>query len=96
MEKALLEFAPLYDQLRSATTSSFEADWTKVRGLEFREALQSRDLLAKKFGFFSVTGDEDFAESVSRPLSLRSTQTDQLMQYQTLHGEKILQEKIAG
>lgn len=69
MERALLDFAALYEQLRSATTSSLEADWTKVRGLEFREALQSRDLLAKKFAFFSVTGDEDFVESVS-PLAL--------------------------
>ena len=64
MERALLEFAPLYDQLKSAPTSSLEADWTKVRGLEFREALQSRDLLAKKFDFFSVPGDPDFLDSV--------------------------------
>ncbi|GAA5871318.1 hypothetical protein JCM1840_004411 [Sporobolomyces johnsonii] len=39
-----------------------EADWSKVRGLEFREALERRDELAAQLGFLAVE-DEDFEES---------------------------------
>ncbi|GAA5952479.1 hypothetical protein JCM21900_005322 [Sporobolomyces salmonicolor] len=58
MEKALAEFV-------AAEKSGLhlqEADWSKVRGLEFREALQRRDELAAQLGFLAVE-DEDFEES---------------------------------
>lgn len=40
-----------------------EADWSKVRGLEFREALQERDELQKKLEFLTVE-EEDLGEPV--------------------------------
>ncbi|KAK4055538.1 Antiviral helicase ski2 [Microbotryomycetes sp. JL201] len=73
MEKALADYIEL---LQNGTQLS-EADWTKVRGLEFRECLQERDALARKLDF--VARDEpDFDEM-----------------YRTLHGERMLEEKIA-
>ncbi|GEM08547.1 antiviral helicase SKI2 [Rhodotorula toruloides] len=41
-----------------------EADWSKVRGLEFREALQERDELRKKLDFLAVE-EEDLGEPYS-------------------------------
>ncbi|CEQ40490.1 SPOSA6832_02128 [Sporobolomyces salmonicolor] len=58
MENALAEFI-------AAEKSGLhlqEADWSKVRGLEFREALQRRDELAAQLGFLAVE-DGDFEES---------------------------------
>lgn len=62
MEGALADFVSLQQSTRSAFE---EADWVKVRGLEFREALGRRDELANKLGFLRVEDGEDFDESVS-------------------------------
>lgn len=59
MELALAE----YSQMIAAGALLEEADWSKVRGLEFREALEERDELVRKLEFFDVKGD-DFVESV--------------------------------
>ncbi|KAK4703557.1 antiviral helicase SKI2, partial [Phenoliferia sp. Uapishka_3] len=74
MEGALADFIKLMDDGAQLQ----EADWSKVRGLEFREALEERNELVKKLEFFAVE-DEDFAEN-----------------YKTVHGERVLEEKIAG
>ncbi|KAI5480335.1 antiviral helicase SKI2 [Pseudohyphozyma bogoriensis] len=73
MENALAEFV----RLEESGLTLQEADWSKARALQFREALNERDELASKLAFFVVDGN-DFAES-----------------YQIIHGEKVLQEKIA-
>lgn len=57
MEAALAEYTAADKTLMQ------EADWAKVRGLEFREALQQRDELVKQLGFLAVE-DEDLGESV--------------------------------
>lgn len=59
MEAALAEFI----ELTNTGVALQEADWSKVRGLEFREALTERDELAKELAFFAVD-DDQFAESV--------------------------------
>lgn len=60
MEAALAEFVTLH----ASTRTFLEADWTKVRGLEFREALGKRDELTAKLDF-STAEQVDFEESVS-------------------------------
>lgn len=68
MEKALLDFAPSYKILKLASREGIldlEADWSKIRGLEFREALESREILAKKLKTFMVNLEKDFVELVS-------------------------------
>jgi antiviral helicase SKI2 len=67
MENALAEFEPIFSQLKFSSPSSQEAEWTKVRGLEFREALEARDALAKELAFYSITSLDTFDESVSSP-----------------------------
>ncbi|KAL8278507.1 hypothetical protein RQP46_009197 [Phenoliferia psychrophenolica] len=74
MEDALAD----YSNLIAGGATLQEADWSKVRGLEFREALGERDELAKKLEFFAIDGDDFAAE------------------YKSVHGERILEEKIAG
>lgn len=65
MESALLDFAPMFESLKAAKVGEIEAEWTKVRGLEFREALGERDTLFKELEFFTVTGEDEFEELVS-------------------------------
>lgn len=56
MEAALAEFATL-----SSNWTIQEADWSKVRGLSFRDALGERDRLAQELGFIAVdTKEPDF------------------------------------
>lgn len=76
MEKALADFDLIFESVKATSASELEADWTKVKGLEFRESLQSRDFLAAKLGFFTVTNDEDFVESVSLSDLLAKFNTD--------------------
>ncbi|GAA5893928.1 hypothetical protein JCM8208_001280 [Rhodotorula glutinis] len=59
MEGALADFSTLAAE--PTTALDREADWTKVRGLEFREALQRRDELVKQLGFMAVE-EEDLGE----------------------------------
>lgn len=65
MEAALAEYVAADKSLLE------EADWSKVRGLEFREALQKRDELVKELAFLAIE-EEDLGEMVScaRPLPL--------------------------
>ncbi|GAA5985422.1 hypothetical protein JCM11641_000152 [Rhodosporidiobolus odoratus] len=63
MEAALAD----YNSASSLTEQSHqlhekEADWSKVRGLEFREALQKRDELVGQLEFLAVE-DEEFEEN---------------------------------
>ncbi|GAA5934158.1 hypothetical protein JCM10213_003717 [Rhodosporidiobolus nylandii] len=58
MEAALAEFV----SARESGAHTREADWAKVRGLEFREALQRRDELARQLEFLAVE-EEDLGES---------------------------------
>lgn len=60
MERALADFV----ELLRAGLKLQEADWAKVRGLEFREHLQERDRLAGQIDFI-VTQDDGFEETVS-------------------------------
>jgi hypothetical protein len=59
MEAALAD----YVKLIQSGTKLVEADWSKVRGLEFREALGHRDELAGQLGFIEVA-EEDFVTLV--------------------------------
>ncbi len=59
MEKALAA----YIELQQSGAQLEEADWSKIMGLEFREALAKRDELASQLGFFSID-DDDFSTSV--------------------------------
>lgn len=62
MENALAD----YVNLSKEGLELQEADWTKVRGLEFREAMGQRDELVRKLAFLEVDVDEEgFFESVS-------------------------------
>ncbi|KAM0746373.1 translation repressor [Meredithblackwellia eburnea MCA 4105] len=74
MEAALASFI----EISQEGISLQEADWSKVRGLDFRESLAERDDLAKKLDFLAVK-DDDFEAS-----------------YQLVHGERILEDKIAS
>ncbi|GAA5886319.1 hypothetical protein JCM16303_003762 [Sporobolomyces ruberrimus] len=58
MEAALADYLSTH----SPSQTLQEADWSKVRGLEFREALEKRDQLRKELEFVAVE-DEDFEES---------------------------------
>lgn len=58
MEAALAEY------VAADKTLLEEADWSKVRGLEFREALQERDELVKQLEFLAIE-EEDLGEMVS-------------------------------
>ncbi|GAA5870547.1 hypothetical protein JCM8547_002045 [Rhodosporidiobolus lusitaniae] len=59
MESALADFRSTASSVGGKLE---EADWTKVRGLEFREALQRRDELKKGLEFLAVE-EEDLEES---------------------------------
>lgn len=59
MEAALADYLSAHP---TAQTLS-EADWSKVRGLEFREALEQRDRLQKELEFVAID-DNEFEESV--------------------------------
>lgn len=62
MENALAD----YVNLSKEGLKLQEADWTKVRGLEFREAMGERDELVGKLSFLEVDIDEEgFSELVS-------------------------------
>lgn len=61
MEGALADFVELC--AAPGTQLDREADWSKVRGLEFREALQKRDELVKELAFLAVE-EEDLGEMV--------------------------------
>lgn len=62
MENALAE----YVNLCASGLQLQEADWSKVRGLEFREAMGERDELVGKLAFLEVDVEvEGFSESVS-------------------------------
>jgi hypothetical protein len=64
MESVLAEYVKMAGQ------GMGEADWTKVRGLEFREALGERDTLVAGMGFLGVdVTSEEFQDSVCPPLS---------------------------
>lgn len=60
MENALAE----YVNMAKAGVNLVEADWSKVRGLEFREALGQRDELAGRLRSITVD-EEDFDALVS-------------------------------
>lgn len=60
MEAALAD----YVKLAESGLKLDEADWSKVRGLEFREALGHRDELASQLGSIEVD-EEDFVSLVS-------------------------------
>ncbi|GAA5900618.1 hypothetical protein JCM6882_000923 [Rhodosporidiobolus microsporus] len=62
MESALASFLSTLSSSSSPETLLQEADWAKVRGLEFREALQRRDELAKQLEFLAVE-EGDLEES---------------------------------
>lgn len=67
MENALAD----YVNLSQGGLQLHEADWTKVRGLEFREAMGERDALVGKLAFLEVDVEEEgFAEMVSAIRSL--------------------------
>ena len=93
MEEALAE----YSRILESGAELHEADWSKERGLEFREALEKRDELVRELEFFAVEG-EDFVESVSPPnfYFAQSRQGLIASQYKVVHGERILEDKIAG
>lgn len=93
MEAALADYLSTH----SPSQTLQEADWSKVRGLEFREALEKRDQLRKELEFVAVE-DEDFEESVGRfqISSTRSRANPLRFQYQILHIERTLEDKIAG
>ncbi|BGP47048.1 Antiviral helicase ski2 [Rhodotorula kratochvilovae] len=61
MEAALADFGAL---LAEGADVGREADWSKVRGLEFREALQKRDELVKELAFLAVE-EADLGEPYS-------------------------------
>ena len=70
MENALAD----YVNLSNSGLKLQEADWAKVRGLEFREAMGERDQLVGKLAFIEVdVEDEAFAESVSGRVSHPNT-----------------------
>lgn len=90
MENALAEFVAMDAPLK-------EADWAKVRGLEFRAALGERDELVGQLAFFAVE-DETFEEDVSHAVRLSAFHllNFRYVQYKILHGERVLQDKISG
>lgn len=74
MENALAEFVAL----SASGVPLQEADWSKVRGLEFREALGERDRLVGEVGFLEVdVEDPAFAGLVSTEGVLRRVPTDE-------------------
>ncbi|GAA6029642.1 hypothetical protein JCM8097_000981 [Rhodosporidiobolus ruineniae] len=62
METALSDFRALLASFPSPAEALVEADWNKVRGLEFREALQRRDELVRQLEFLAVE-EGDLEES---------------------------------
>lgn len=61
MESALADMLHLVD----AGVQLEEADWSKARGIDFRQALTRRNELATQLEFFAVEAEEGFAGSVS-------------------------------
>lgn len=103
--------AELFPLLRSwSTDGPEEVDWSKVRGVEFREALRSRDEEAAQLqGLLHVSQLPQFDATVS--LGLTSSKGDALgrpkqapvnvpdtrlhLQYEKLHSEYLLQDQIS-
>jgi len=62
MEQALAEFVGL----RADAGPLQEADWSKIRGLEFRQAFQEREELVPRLWECEVGPEDSFEEDVSR------------------------------
>lgn len=94
MEAAVADYVALSASVNGELK---EADWSKVRGLEFREALQERDDLGKKLDFLAVE-EADLGEPVRRlPPSLQVGKLTYFdAQYSILHSERVLEDKIAS
>ncbi|GAA6054578.1 hypothetical protein NBRC10513_003468 [Rhodotorula toruloides] len=95
MEAAVADYVALAESVGGELK---EADWSKVRGLEFREALQERDELRKKLEFLAVE-EEDLGEPYSilhservledKIASLRMALSDQNLELLPDYGQRI-------
>lgn len=65
MQAALASFADVIGRLRGV---DIEADWAKLRALEFREALDERSRLSRQS--FTITDDPDFPDMVRCALAV--------------------------
>lgn len=76
MERVLVDFAEEYGN--GSEVAKSEADWSKVRSLDFRQAINERDSLKRQLDTFGSVSDDLFERD-----------------YETLHGQRVLEEKIA-
>lgn len=75
MESALVNFVHQFGS--GDLLLDREADWSKVRSIDFREAFNEREALKPELDTFDVF-DDQFEHD-----------------YETLHGQRVLEEKIA-
>lgn len=67
IEATLSALQGMYESLRSGESIP-EVEWTRMRQLEFQEALKARNKLAERLKLMSCQLCADFAEHVSRIL----------------------------
>ncbi|GAA5916164.1 SKI complex RNA helicase subunit SKI2 [Sporobolomyces salmoneus] len=72
MEAALADYLSIH----SPSQALQEADWSKVRGLEFRESLEKRDQLRKELEFVAI--DENEFEEFYQILHIERTLEDKI------------------
>jgi antiviral helicase SKI2 len=91
IEATLSALQGMYESLKIGESIP-EVEWTRMRQLDFQEALKARNSLADRLKSMSCQLCADFAEHVSRILSASDFANTTLhFQYETLHERKLIE-----
>ena len=66
MTAAVTDLLPICAQLAETSSDTCEVDWSKVKGMEFREALNERTARIDELEALPIDATEDFEATVRR------------------------------
>lgn len=75
-----------------------EAEWSRMRSLDFQDALRIQEALVRKLDTYDCVHDPEFEEKVQYTLQyciIDIKLTNYPVQYKIVHGEKRLKQRIA-
>lgn len=91
IESTLSSIKEMYDSLKQSETLP-EVEWTRMRQLDFQEALKARNNLAERLKSMSCRLCADFSEHVSRIMGLEKESLTRLpVKYEILHERKLIE-----
>ena len=73
MTAAVTELLPICAQLAEGSGEAGEVDWSKVKGMEFREALNERSARLRELEALPIKMDSEFEETVRRACTPKLT-----------------------